>query len=104
MAHRTFRDPLGRLWQVWDVRPATPERRSLSRPALPPTGVERRVQTQYRLLLGPELSNGWLAFETNGDRRRLAPIPAEWEQLPPAELGHLCAEATQIPLPPRTVE
>ena len=105
MTHRTFRDPLGRLWQVWEVRPSTAERRNLTKPAVPPDpGVERRVRTQYRLVLGPELSNGWLAFETNGDRRRLAPIPDEWEHLPVAKLGDLCADATPVPLLPRLSE
>jgi hypothetical protein len=37
-----------------------------------------------------------LAFETKGERRRLAPIPANWLDMDLEELDELCRSATPI--------
>ena len=78
MARREFTDGTGNAWRVWDTRPAT-----------------GRVRTAYR--------RGWLTFEQGeqeASRRRLAPIPERWEELPERELRRLCLEAP--PERPRT--
>jgi len=42
-----------------------------------------------------EYREGWLAFESaHGEKRRLAPVPKNWESLPDEELAVLCARAT----------
>ena len=105
MAHRTFRDSLGRTWEVWDVRPGKPERRDLSKPAIPPDLIgDRRTQAEYRVALGQELADGWLAFQTAGEKRRLTPIPADWERLPADELRALWGEAAEVTPPRRLIE
>jgi len=36
---------------------------------------------------------GWLVFESATEKRRLAPIPANWQTLPNEELAAFCAKA-----------
>lgn len=57
MAYREFTDPEGRNWRVWDTYPTSPN----------------SVPTAYR--------SGWLAFEREGEKRRVAPIPPGWETM-----------------------
>lgn len=84
MAHRLFVDGHGRQWQVWDTRPVT--------------GRSGAVSATYR--------DGWLAFAPaapiadaldDAERRRLAPIPPEWTELPEARLADLLAYAVPAP-------
>jgi len=43
---------------------------------------------------------GWLVFESQREKRRLAPIPANWESLSDQALAALCTRAvTQTPRP-----
>ena len=65
MALRTFTDRSGVEWQVWDVRPA------------------------YRGMTNADLEGGWLVFRSEFDKRRLCPIPAEWENYSVEQLGRL---------------
>ena len=60
----------GRRWEVWEVHP-----RDEGRPVM------------------PELAEGWLAFESSWEKRRLAPIPAGWTELPEETLRQLCQQA-----------
>jgi hypothetical protein len=90
MAHRRFTDRTGRSWDVWTVVPTNVERRSV---AVPESGEDRRQKEEFRANLGPELSGGWLCFETKGEKRRLAPYPEHWEELPDLELEMLLSRA-----------
>jgi hypothetical protein len=92
---RRFRDARGAMWDVWVVVPHHVERRFQS-PATPPDGVERRQRAESRVNLGRRMANGWLAFSSGMERRRLAPIPKDWHQLEDAELASLCARATPV--------
>lgn len=99
MPLREFSDVHGRPWRVWDTRPTT-----------------GRLRVQF--------VDGWLTFErleeeapsiaardlgasredVTGDaatarRRRLAPIPDGWAELPDLDLRRLCLEA--LPERPR---
>lgn len=65
---------------------------------------ERRVSPGIRIALTPRLSRGWLAFESDTERRRLAPIPEEWQLLPDAELRELWRGAEQLPRRRRLLE
>jgi len=49
-----------------------------------------------RIQLGPQWSKGWLAFETSGENRRLAPYPASWSELSDETLAELCAMAATV--------
>ena len=102
MAHRTFTDSTGRAWDVWTVIPSRVERRRNE--GAPPGGnSERRHRDESRVLLAEEWADGWLTFETRGEKRRLAPFPEEWSELPPPALESLCLAATVVPPSRRVV-
>src|SRR5439155_2979075 len=92
MAHRTFQDSLGRTWDVWAVKPTKVERRDKTEPAIPPNppGIERRRRVEVRAMLADKWSKGWLAFETRGEKRRLAPIVRQWQDGTTEELDRMC--------------
>ena len=71
MAHRTFHDQSGMEWEVWDVIP------------------DKRVSTT--------LTGGWLAFQTQTERRRLAPLPLYWAKASEEELCDLLERAKAVP-------
>lgn len=73
MAYREFTDPAGRNWRVWDTYPSNPE-------SVP-----------------PPFRSGWLAFEREGEKRRVAPIPPEWETMEEEQLGLLVRMAAPVP-------
>jgi len=45
----------------------------------------------------PEFSHGWLCFELGNERRRVAPIPADWERLSEQDLSEMWLTATRVP-------
>lgn len=103
MAHRMFRDSLGREWEVWTVSVSYLERRAdISAGA--PGGRERRRRASFRQRLSAPWSGGWLAFETRGEKRRLAPFPADWAEKSDAELEALCARAVSVAPSRRLIE
>ena len=89
MPYRPFADEQGRSWEIWDVRPERIERRGAERRQEQPTpwtGLERRVsdrrqKREVRMRLTHPLSEGWLVFKSDEEKRRLSPIPANWESL-----------------------
>lgn len=102
MAHREFIDSIGRRWDVWTVIPELAERRRAA--TSEQTFPERRHREEYRVPLGAKWSDGWLAFSTAGERRRLAPYPADWIDMSAEQLEQLCARATLTPHRGRLVE
>lgn len=106
--HRTFLDDLARLWNAWEVIPAWGERRTADRRG---TGegertasrvVDRRMRERrhvrgLRIALPPKLAHGWIAFECADERRRVAPIPDGWSELPESGLRDLWRSAEQLP-------
>src|SRR4051794_8966271 len=104
--HRQFHDDEGLLWQAWDVIPSwgerrVGERRQSEEPPPDVTGerrkAERRRHAGIRIGLTSELVKGWLAFESSGRRRRIAPIPDGWSELPVEELRALLQSAEKLP-------
>jgi hypothetical protein len=71
--HRHFTDDEGTEWMVRAVLPSEHDPR------------------QARLL--GSFQHGWLAFECDMGKRRLSPIPDDWERLDDAGLRHLWARA-----------
>ena len=105
MPYRTFADEQGRSWEIWDVRPERVERRGLERrqeDVRPWAGPERRVaderrqDREVRARLAYPLSEGWLVFKSDEEKRRLAPIPPHWESLRGQELRDLWQKADII--------
>jgi hypothetical protein len=107
MTYRVFEDPRGRRWQVWQVSPSYSERRKNDRR----TGLDRRARTRassvdrrarpdrrvksLRRYLGvPQMASGWLCFESNGEKRRLIPVPLNWENADERALAAFCDSAT----------
>ena len=75
VALREFQDSSGIEWKVWDT---IPERMHAS-PA-----SDRALG---------ELRSGWITFSSILGRRRLAPVPDGWSNLPSRELERLCDRA-----------
>jgi hypothetical protein len=92
MPHRSFRDEMGRQWDVWDVVPTAVERRIAKAPPRAPA-IERRKIQETRVVVPDRLQKGWLAFQSDRERRRLAPIPGEWDDMTATELLELLNQA-----------
>lgn len=71
---RTLQDNEGRSWRVWLVRPQSAVLKGAS----------------------PELANGWLCFESDSEKRRLAEPPHDWEGISDDELLALLARARVV--------
>ena len=76
---REFTDSRGVEWRVWDVTPAHMH---------PITRGEDYME---------KLQDGWLAFESTNEKRRLeAPYPADWPSFPLPMLEELCGRASPV--------
>jgi hypothetical protein len=111
MSTRSFRDAHGVEWRVYAVVPKGLERRRNDRRRGPDPnygGPERRKGGDRRLdraraagipnhgFVLPGLEGGWLVFDAESERRRVTPIPADWETATDAELETLCRGATVV--------
>jgi hypothetical protein len=79
MAVRDFVDANGVSWRVW---PVTPE-------ALQPKTAAEDYLGDY--------GDGWLCFESTGERRRLPRYPTDWENLSDEALCTLLNAAAIVP-------
>ena len=98
MPYRDYRDDEGRRWEVWAVPASLAERRAAERrrrvSARPVSlerrrGGDRRVLRQSRVKLSSDYRSGWLVFESPPQKRRLTPIPADWERFDDRALDEL---------------
>jgi hypothetical protein len=79
MSVREFTDRQNVIWRVWDV-----------------TTAQMHPVTKNEDFMG-DLADGWLAFESAFEKRRLAaPYPAEWATMPIPELEALCRKAPPV--------
>ena len=107
MSYRTFVDSSGRRWEVWLVTPAAAERRRVDRR----TGaqgsfegsIDRRKTPERRrspfrrsVTVASEYNNGWLCFESEGEKRRLVPVPEGWMEAGPDRLSTLLQAAKRV--------
>lgn len=83
MAARSFDGRDGRRWLVWRVVPGQHSTTALTAKSQLPGGLQ----------------GGWLCFETEDEKRRLAPVPDEWEALEDERLRELCGEAVSVRRP-----
>ena len=100
MSYRIFRDSNGVEWQTWDVVPRLAERRVRERrrqrmasPRTERRAVDRRVLVGRRPILHSGLDSGWLCFEAPVEKRRLTPIPPDWQRCATERLEEYCREA-----------
>ena len=102
MGYRVFRDSQGTEWQTWDVVPQLAERRAADRRrggagvagAVERRRVERRTTVGRRPVLSAGLDGGWLCFEAQVEKRRLTPIPPDWQRCDEACLEQYLRRAT----------
>jgi hypothetical protein len=101
VSYRTFLDSTGKRWEVWLVTPSAAERRKADRRAAAAGsgefsgGTEERRHAPERrkapfrrsMAVASEYSQGWLCFESEGEKRRLAPVPLGWEEAGPDRLS-----------------
>jgi len=74
MPNKDFTDASGMGWRVWNT--------------VPISGA----------VINPGFEKGWLTFESDtGTLRRLAPIPAGWDELPTGKLIDLLRQAKEVP-------
>jgi len=109
VSYRTFLDSTGKRWEVWLVTPAAAERRKADRRAAVgrieenPDFHDRRQRRERRknpfrrtLEVASEFSNGWLCFESEGEKRRLAPVPDGWHEAGPDRLSTWLQAARRV--------
>jgi hypothetical protein len=112
VSYRTFVDSQGKRWEVWLVTPAAAERRRADRRAVvggsvPGGGyagaIDRRRTPERRrspfrrnLEVAGEYSSGWLCFEGEGEKRRLAPVPDGWYEAGPDRLTTWLQSAKRV--------
>jgi len=95
MSHRRVQDQRGRWWDVWDTRPTIIDRRAgRERRGGRRINGDRRQKSEPRVTVEPQYRNGWLAFQSGSEWRRLAPIPEGWESIADRDLLDLLARAT----------
>ena len=80
MHTRTFLDSEGRCWQAWDVLP----------------GEHLDWPEKARRHLPASMTEGWLCFESDTLKRRMHPIPPEWEGWTDDEIRLRCAAAEPV--------
>lgn len=104
MSLRAFVDSGGNEWHVFDVVPRTGERRSQERrlDATSEDARRDRRESDRRLGVGgvaralTTKSEGWLCFARESDRRRLTPIPGDWNRCPDETLEAYCRRAQPV--------
>jgi hypothetical protein len=99
---------MGKRWEVWLVTPAAAERRKADRRAASGGSgyqgeldrrrvPERRAAPVRRAIaVASEYSGGWLCFESEGEKRRLAPVPNGWDEAGPDRLSTWLQAATRV--------
>jgi hypothetical protein len=109
VSYRTFLDSTGKRWEVWLVTPAAAERRKADRRAAAagsdgqPGTFERRLTPDRRkapfrrpVAVASEFSQGWLCFESEGEKRRLAPVPPGWLEAGPDRMSTWLQAAKRV--------
>jgi hypothetical protein len=86
VALRGFIGDDGKEWQVWDTRPAV--RSPNAKPSPDALGEIARISKKRE--------RGWLTFTADADRRRLSPIPKDWETADESRLRVMLAAADHI--------
>ena len=82
MPLRSFTDPEGHKWEVWEAHVRAADRRILAdRRSVKRTTFERRIRALLGIFLGAQRGSGWLVFQSVLGKWRLSPVPDQWEHL-----------------------
>jgi hypothetical protein len=93
MTIRQFADNDGRVWEVWETRPARTQLSAALRERLRSL---HNSPTASGIMQG--LEHGWLTFRSGVEKRRLAPIPENWDHARDEQLGRWCRRAAAVPI------
>lgn len=88
---------------MWEVVPTAVERRMAKAPTRA-SAIERRRVQETRVVVPESLQKGWLAFQSGSERRRLSPIPGDWEEMTARELIDLLNRADRRTRTRRLIE
>ena len=103
--YRTFLDARGRHWEVWMVHPSSIERRKMERRSPVENAVhlieqrvlgDRRSSRGTRGEVASEYSTGWLCFASEGEKRRLVPVPVNWMSANDGQVAEWCRIAKRV--------
>ena len=103
--YRKFLDSRGRVWEVWMVHPSSIERRKMERRTPVENAIflieqrvlgDRRAHPGTRSAVSTEYSSGWLCFASNGEKRRLAPVPVNWMSANESQVSEWCRIAKRV--------
>ena len=103
--YRTFEDARGRVWEVWMVHPSAIERRRMERRSRVENAVflieqrvmgDRRNTPGARSAVASEYSSGWLCFASEGEKRRMAPVPISWMTANDTQIGEWLRVAKRV--------
>jgi len=87
------------------VHPSSIERRKMERRSPVENAVflieqrvmgDRRAAPGRRGAVATEYSSGWLCFASNGEKRRLAPVPVNWMSANDGQVAEWCRIATRV--------
>jgi hypothetical protein len=104
MTHRQFTDDEFVAWRVLDVFAQGRDYQSAAPNDWPAQTDDSPASTRPTTKIRQLMATGWLVFQSARERRRLVPIPADWETVSEGEPGALCARAERVVLPPYSVE
>jgi hypothetical protein len=93
MPHRNFTDRSGVGWTVSEIAKGLPFAGRRDRRGDPYSG--RRPITALQFAMRP-FGLPWLCFESSGERRRLARVPARWDELREDQLERLLGESAPV--------
>jgi hypothetical protein len=79
---RAFTDSVGVEWTVREI------------------ATLKLSSAMSRLLATDRRKSGWLVFEAEGEKRRLAPYPPDWRTMSAFEIERWCMRATRVPPAP----
>ena len=86
------------------MQPTAAERRSAESERGGSYQTERRRHREPRAQLPGNMKEGWLVFQTKGEKRRLAPLPDGWDEFSDDQLICLLDHATLLGPPRRLIE
>jgi hypothetical protein len=87
------------------VHPSSIERRKMERRSPVENAVflieqrvmgDRRATPGARGAVATEYSSGWLCFASNGEKRRLAPVPVNWMSANDGQVAEWCRIARRV--------
>ena len=87
------------------VHPSSIERRKMERRSPVENAVnlieqrvlgDRRASAGTRGAVASEFSSGWLCFASDGEKRRLAPVPVNWMSANESQVAEWCRMARRV--------